>query len=81
MFPDLAATSVIAAVSTGLAMVAVHGLPIRPEAAHRFHAPVRGRVVRVVELVLVGIDDRHHVHALVTEVITRMLFWIHGYTV
>src|SRR4051794_40549049 len=60
--------SVFAAVALAGTAVRAYGIAIRPEAALRLDAPVRGSVVLVVERELVRIRTGGHEHAFVPDV-------------
>src|SRR6516225_11304086 len=60
-------SNAFAAPTASRAQIRTNGSAVGPETALRFHAPVRGRVVRVVKRQLLWIRTGGHVHALVTE--------------
>jgi hypothetical protein len=63
---------VLAAGATTLALIAMYCLSIGSNAAHGLDAPVRRDVVRIVERVLVRLDNGEHVHPFVPKVLAVM---------
>src|SRR5215471_10283179 len=61
--------SVTAAPPIVLAQIGPHGVAVRTERRVRFGAPIRGRVVFVVEVPRAGIRHGKHEHRLVPDVV------------